>query len=185
MTVVITSIHRYTLYSIHTNDLYYIRLNNLLVVLLVILVLISLIESLLGLGGNTVQISLSILGDLSGTGSLVFKDSELLQSLDGLSVDGTGSIVVLVWSGTSVVGTSVKFVQFTDTNVLSQVDVSSDRGGSLVEPSLGILWWHLIAGACFHSLDIRWNFELTLSLQELGVVINEILCRNVSVIMLV
>lgn len=84
-----------------------------------------------------------------------------------------------VWSETSVGGTAVQLVQLTNTNVLTQVDVSGSRSSSLVEPGLGLLWGQLVTGRGLDDLNVTGNLELTLTLQELSVGVNEILSRNV------
>lgn len=88
-----------------------------------------------------------------------------------------------VGSETSVDGTAVQLVQLTDTNLLSQVDVSGNRSSSLEEPGLGLLGRKLIAGRGLDNVDVAGNLQLTLSLQELGVGVDEILSGNVSVML--
>lgn len=87
---------------------------------------------------------------------------------------------MLVWSETSVDGTTVQLVQLTNTNLLSQVDVSSSRSSSLVEPSLGFLRWQLVTCGGLNELNVTWNLQLTLTLQELSVSVDEVLSWNVS-----
>lgn len=146
-----------------------------------LLIYVSLLVVLLqGLGSDTVQVSLTVLRDSSTTLWRDLKNTNLLQSLDNSSVDGARSVGVLAWSETSVLGTSVQLVQLTDTNLLSQVDVSGSRGGSLVEPGLGFLWRQLVAGRSLHKLNVTWNFQFTLTLQELSVSVDKVLSWNVS-----
>lgn len=85
-------------------------------------------------------------------------------------------------SDTSVLGVTVELVQLTDTDLLSQVDVSGDRGSTLVEPALGILWWHLVTTGGLDDVDVTWDLQLTLPLQERSVGVNEILGSDVSVV---
>lgn len=132
------------------------------------------------LSSNTVQISLTVLGDSSTTLWRDFEDTDLLQSLDNSSVDGTRSVGVLLWSETSVDSTTVQLVQLTDTNLLSQVDVSGSRSSSLVEPGLGLLWWQLVTSRGLDKLNVTWDFQLTLTLQELSVSVDKVLSWNVS-----
>lgn len=137
-----------------------------------------------GLSSNTVQISLTVSRDSSTLwGNL--KDTQLLQGLQDSSVDGTGGISVLGWSTTSVDGTTVELVQLTDTNLLSQVDVTSSGGSSLVEPSLRLLWWQFITSRGLDEINVTWNLQLTLSLQELSISVDEILCWNVPIAVVV
>lgn len=134
------------------------------------------------MSSNTVQVSLTVLRDLSTTLWRNLNNTNLLQSLHNLSVDGSRSVGVLVWSETSVDGTTVQLVQLTDTNVLSQVDVSSSGSSSLVEPGLGFLGWQLVTSGGLNELNVTWNFQLTLTLQELSVGVDEVLSWNVSII---
>lgn len=85
-----------------------------------------------------------------------------------------------VGSETSVDGTTVQLVQLTNTNLLSQVDVTGDGSSSLVEPSLRLLGRQLIAGRGLDNVNVTRDLQLTLSLQELGVSVDEILSGNVS-----
>lgn len=133
------------------------------------------------LSGDTVQISLTVFRDSSATLWRDFDNTDLLQSLQDPSVDGTGSIDVLLWSGSSVLGATVQFVQFTDTDMLSQVDVSGNGSSTLVEPTLRVLWRHLIACRGLDNVNVTWDLQLTLSLQERSVSVDELLCRNVSI----
>lgn len=146
------------------------------------LFLFFLLVTLQGLGSNTVQVSLTVLRDLSTTPWGDLNDTDLLKSLNDLSVDGPRSIDVLRRSDTSVLGVTVKLVQLTNTDLLSQVDVSGDRGSTLVEPALSILWWHLVTTGGLDDVDVTWNLQLTLSLQEGSVGVNEILGSDVSVL---
>ena len=141
-----------------------------------------LLVTLQGLGSNTVQVSLTVLRDLSTTPWGDLNDTDLLKSLNDLSVDGPRSIDVLRRSDTSVLGVTVKLVQLTNTDLLSQVDVSGDRGSTLVEPALSILWRHLVTTGGLDDVDVTWNLQLTLSLQEGSVGVNEILGSDVSIL---
>lgn len=87
---------------------------------------------------------------------------------------------MLVWSETSVDSTTVQLVQLTDTNVLSQVNVSGSRSSSLVEPGLGFLGWQLVTGGGLDKFNVTWNLQLTLTLQELSVGVDKVLSWNVS-----
>lgn len=90
---------------------------------------------------QTHQISLSRLGD--STTSLVLielKDTNLLKSLHNLTVNGSGSIGVVRWAGTTVTGGSVNLAHTSDTDCLAEVDVTSDGGGAGVEPVDGLRW---------------------------------------------
>lgn len=85
-----------------------------------------------------------------------------------------------VGSETSVDGTTVQLVQLADTNVLSQVDVTGNGSGSLVEPNLRLLGGQLVAGGGLDKVHVTGDLELTLSLQELGVGVDKLLSGNVT-----
>lgn len=139
-----------------------------------------LVVLLQGLSSDTVQVSLAVLGDSSTTLWRNLKDTNLLQGLDNSSVDRAGGVGVLVWSETSVDGTAVQLVQLTDTDVLSHVHVSGSRSSSLVEPGLRFLWGQLVTGRGLDKLNVTWNLQLTLTLQELSVSVDKVLSWNVS-----
>lgn len=123
---------------------------------------------------------MAVLGNSSTTLVRELQNTNLGQGLNDLSVDGSGSIGVSVGSETSVDGTTVQLVQLTNTNLLSQVDVTGDGSSSLVEPSLRLLGRQLIAGRGLDNVNVTRDLQLTLSLQELGVSVDEILSGNVS-----
>lgn len=132
------------------------------------------------LSSDTVQVSLAVLRDSSATLWRDLKDTNLFQRLQHLSVDRAGSVSVSVRSEASVDSTTVDLVQLTDTNVLSQVDVSGSRSGSLVEPGLGFLGWQFVTGGGLDEFNVTWNLQLTLTLQERSVSGDEVLSWNVS-----
>ncbi len=104
------------------------RDNSLLVILLLLLGLSS------GLG-NTVQITLASLGDAAAALVLVLlKDTNLLERLHDLAVDGAGGIDVVRRSGAAVLGGTVDLAETADTNSLAEVDVAGDGGGADVVP---------------------------------------------------
>ena len=115
--------------------------------LLVILIL------LIGLDGglsDTIQISLSSLCD--STTSLVLillQDTDLLEGLEDLSVNRSGSIDVVRWAGSTVTGRSVDLAKTTDTDGFAEVDVAGDGSGADVEP-IDRLGWELL---CWAGLD--------------------------------
>lgn len=123
---------------------------------------------------------MAVLGNSSTTLVRELQNTNLGQGLNDLSVDGSGSIGVSVGSETSVDGTTVQLVQLTNTNLLSQIDVTGDGSSSLVEPSLRLLGRQLIAGRGLDNVNVTRDLQLTLSLQELGVSVDEILSGNVS-----
>lgn len=99
--------------------------------LLVILLLVSLSSGL----GNTVQITLAGLGDAAATLVLVLlKDTNLLEGLHDLAVDGARGVDVLGGARAAVLGGAVDLAEAADTNSLAEVDVAGDGGGTDVEP---------------------------------------------------
>lgn len=54
------------------------------------------------------------------------KDTDLLEGLADTSLDGTGGVTVVGGSRSSSVLSTVELGKSTDTNVLSEVDVSGD-----------------------------------------------------------
>lgn len=123
---------------------------------------------------------MTVLRDSSTTLVRELQNTNLGQGLNDLSVDGAGSVSVSVRSKTSVDGTTVQLVQLADTDLLSQVDVTGNGRGSLVEPSLRLLGGQLIASRGLDNVNVTRDLQLTLSLQELGVSVDEILSGNVS-----
>ncbi len=59
---------------------------------------------------------------------ILFEDTDLFQRLEDLTVDGTGSVDVVRGTRTTVDGTTVNLVQSTNTDRLTDVDVTSDGG---------------------------------------------------------
>lgn len=102
------------------------------------LLLLLLLVLLLGLSsglGDTVQITLTGLSDAAATLLLVdLKDTNLLERLADLAVNGAGGIDVLGWAGSTVAGGSVNLAKTANTDRLAHVDVTSDGGGADVEP---------------------------------------------------
>lgn len=86
--------------------------------------------------GDTVKITLAGLGDAAATLLLInLEDTDLLESLEGLAVNGTGGIDVVGGTGTAVLGGTVDLAETANTDSLAHVDVTSDSGGTDVEPS--------------------------------------------------
>ena len=95
--------------------------------------------------GNTIQITLSILSDSTATVEksqslhsdnasqnlpllVLFQDTDLFQRLENLTVDGARGINVVRRTRATVDSTTVNLVQGTNTNVLTDVDVTSNGG---------------------------------------------------------
>ena len=118
--------------------------NNLLIILLL---------SLEGGLGNTVQVTLAGLCDAAATLVLVLlKDTDLLESLHDLAVDGAGGVNVVGGAGTAVLGGSVDLAETAYTDSLAHVDVAGDGSGADVEP-VDVLGRELIGVACLDSVN--------------------------------
>lgn len=77
-------------------------------------------------GSDSVQISLTINRDSSTTVRGLLQDTDLLEGLDDGSLDTGGGVLVVRGSVSSSVLASVELGEGSDTDVLSQVDVSGD-----------------------------------------------------------
>ncbi len=107
------------------------RRGNYPFLLVILLLLISLSSGL----GNTVQITLAGLGDAAATLVLVLlKDTNLLEGLHDLAVDGARGVDVLGGARAAVLGGAVDLAEAADTNGLAEVDVAGNGGGTDVEP---------------------------------------------------
>jgi hypothetical protein len=100
-----------------------------------LLVILILLLSLSGGLGNSVQITLAGLGDASATLLLVLlENTNLLEGLHDLAVDGAGGVDVLGGARATVDGSAVDLAEAADTDGLAEVDVAGDGGGADVEP---------------------------------------------------
>lgn len=85
--------------------------------------------------GNTVQIPLAALGDAAATLVLVvLKDTNLLEGLQDLTVDGARGVDVVGGAVAAVLGRAVDLAEAVDTDGLAEVDVTGDGGGADVVP---------------------------------------------------
>ena len=64
----------------------------------------------------------------------MLKDTDLLEGLDDLTVNGAGGIDVVVGAGATVLDGSVDLAETANTDGLAHVDVASDGGGADVVP---------------------------------------------------
>lgn len=118
--------------------------------LLVVLILLLRLKS--GLG-DTVQITLAGLSDAAATLLLIgLEDTDLLEGLEDLAVDGTGGIDVVRWTRTAVLGATVGLAETADTDGLADVDVAGNGGCADVEPGNQVLGIAITAGANGHIL---------------------------------
>jgi hypothetical protein len=142
--------------------------------------LVILLQLLEGLGSNTVKISLAVLREPSATILGLLQNTDLLKTLENLSDHRARSVLVVRWAGATVDSITVDLGETANTDILAQVDVAGDRGGSLVEPALRVLRRELVASGGLNELDVTGNVKFALSLQERGVGVNELLGRDVS-----
>ena len=97
--------------------------------------LLVLLLGLDGRHGDTVQVTLSTLGDAATSLVLVLlQNTNLLQRLHDLPVDRSGGVDVVRWARTTVLDGAVDLSQTTDTDGLAHVNVTSDGGGTDVVP---------------------------------------------------
>lgn len=143
--------------------------------LLVILLLLSLHGGL----GNTVQISLTSLRDSPSTLLVLLNNTNLLQSLEDLSVDRPRGINVVRWPRSPILLSTVDLSEGADTNRLAEVDVTGYGGGSDVKPVHG-LRWELLIVTSLDSVNPTRNGKLSLPLQEGSVGLNELLRINIA-----
>lgn len=82
----------------------------------------------------------------------MLEDTDLLKSLKDAAVDGTGGVDVLGGTGTPVLGVTVDLAKTANTDGLAEVDVTSDTGGTNVEP-VDVLRGELSRGASLNGVD--------------------------------
>lgn len=61
-------------------------------------------------------------------------NTDLLEGLEDLAVDGAGGVDVVGGSGAAVLGAAVDFAKAADTDGFAEVDVAGYGGGADVEP---------------------------------------------------
>jgi len=98
----------------------------LFLLFLLLVLLLSLPGSLSDGSGDTVQIPLAVLGDSSSTVLGLFEDTDLLEGLADLALDAGGRITVVRGAVSATVLATVKLGEGTDTDILAEVDVTSD-----------------------------------------------------------
>lgn len=117
--------------------------------LLVILLLVLFQSGL----GDTVQITLARLSDAATSLVLVLlQNTNLLQRLHDLPVDGTGGVNVVRRLGTAVSGAAVDLAQTANTDGLAEVDVTGNGGGAGVVP-VWALGWELVRRRGLNGVD--------------------------------
>ena len=89
--------------------------------------------------GDSVHISSSDSGDDSSAEVGLLEDLASFEGLEGLSDAVSVGDVEVVWSNTSVSGSTVHLSEGTNTGVSAHVQVSGEGGASNVEPSKEIL----------------------------------------------
>lgn len=97
--------------------------------------LLVLLLGLEALHGNAVQITLASLGDAAATLVVVaLKDTDLLEGLASLAVNGAGGVNVVGRSVAAVLGGTVELAETANTDSLAHVDVTGDGGRADVVP---------------------------------------------------
>lgn len=95
----------------------------------------------------TVQITLALLGDTAATLLLiVLEDTDLLEGLEDLAVNGARGLDVVGGTAAAVLGSAVDATKTANTNGLAEVDVAGNGGSADVEP-VDVLGGHLLGGA--------------------------------------
>lgn len=79
----------------------------------------------------------------------MLKDTNLLEGLHNLTVNGTTGIGVVRWTGTTVAGRSMDLSETSNTDSFAKVDVTGNGSGANVKPINGLRWELL----CWTSLD--------------------------------
>jgi hypothetical protein len=117
------------------------------------LLVILLLLGLEGGHGDTVQITLAGLGDAAATLVLIdLKDTDLLEGLADLAVDGAGGVNVTAGAGTAVLGGTVDLAQTADTDGLAHVDVTGNGSSADVVP-VNVLGRKLLGGTGLDGID--------------------------------
>lgn len=144
--------------------------------------------------GNTVQIPLAALSDAAATLVLVvLKDTDLLEGLQDLTVDGARGVDMVGGAVAAVLGRAVDLAEAVDTDGLAEVNVTGDGGGADVVPIIlvrwrcgfalmlygivpvGVLGRELVRGRGLDSVNPSGDGELSLALQERRVGRDELL----------
>lgn len=95
----------------------------------------------------TVQITLALLGDTAATLLLiVLEDTDLLEGLENLAVNGARGVDVVGGTAATVLGSAVDATKTANTNSLAEVDVAGNGGSADIEP-VDVLGGHLLGGA--------------------------------------
>lgn len=101
----------------------------------------------------TVQITLALLGDAAATLLLVvLEDTDLLEGLEDLAVNGARGLNVVGGTAATVLGSAVDAAETANTNGLAEVDVAGNGGGADVEP-VDVLGGHLLGGAGLDGIN--------------------------------
>jgi hypothetical protein len=82
----------------------------------------------------------------------VLEDTNLLEGLEDLAVDGARGVDVPGGSVAAVLGGAVDLAEAADTNRLAEVDVAGDRGGADVEP-VNVQRGQLLSGTGLDGVD--------------------------------
>lgn len=64
----------------------------------------------------------------------MLNNTDLLEGLEDLAVNGSGGVHVVGWGSAAVLGCAVDFAKAADTDGFAEVDVAGYGGGADVEP---------------------------------------------------
>jgi hypothetical protein len=103
---------------------------------------------------------------------VLLQDTNLLQGLEDLTVDGTRGINMVRRTRATVDSTTVNLVQGTDTNTLADVDVTGNRGGTDKVP-IGIIRSQFLVGTGLNNVDPLGDLELTSTLEVGSISLDE------------
>ena len=106
------------------------KTEDLLIVLLNLLLFLVFLLVLLGLnngGGNSVQVTETVLAYSAATVLSLLKYTNLLQRLANFALHRGGRFVVVGGTVSTPVASTVQFCEGTNTDVLAEVDVSCNR----------------------------------------------------------
>ena len=104
---------------------------------LILLLLLSLFPLRLDdCSGDTVEIPLTVLADAAAAVVGLLEDTDLLERLEDLAVNGSGGVDVVGGARATVLGGAVNLPQTANTNGLAHVDVAGNGSGADVVPAI-------------------------------------------------
>jgi len=128
--------------------------------------------------GDSVHISSSDSGDDSSAEVGLLEDLTSFESLEGLSDEVSVGDVEVVWSDTSVSGSTVHLSESTNTGVSAHVQVSGEGCASDIEP-VGIIGSQLFVGGGLDDVCPLGDLDLARVLEEHREGLDELLLVDV------